>query len=94
MQNLSDPATILEIKTLLPSFSITGYYVNGQTMEIVDIPGMMLTIITLPFSFVSTAFNLTLFAGTPYQINISNLLMTLFAVLVFTFIIKIILGKS
>ena len=94
VQNLSDPATILEIKTLLPSFSITGYYVNGQTMEIVDIPGMMLTIITLPFSFVSTAFNLTLFAGTPYQINISNLLMTLFAVLVFTFIIKIILGKS
>ena len=45
--------------------------------DIVDIPGLILTIITLPFSFISQAFNITLFKGTPYAINVSTMLLTI-----------------
>ena len=61
--------------------------------EVVDIPGMMWQILSMPFTFISTAFNLTLFPGTPYQVNISNLLLTIIGVLVFVFIFKLILKK-
>ena len=45
--------------------------------DYVDIPGLILTIITLPFSFISQAFNITLFNGTPYAINVSTMLLTI-----------------
>ena len=45
--------------------------------DYVDIPGLILTIITLPFSFISQAFNITLFKGTPYAINVSTMLLTI-----------------
>ena len=61
--------------------------------EVVDIPGMMWEILAMPFAFISTAFNLTLFPGTPYQVNISNLILMVFGVLVFIFIFKLLLKK-
>ena len=61
--------------------------------EVIDIPSLMWEILSMPFAFISTAFNLTLFAGTPYQLNISNLFMMIFGVLVFIFILKMLLKK-
>ena len=57
--------------------------------EVIDIPGMMFSIIGMPFAFVSQAFNLTLFPGTPYQINIANLFLSIIAIFVFVWIIGI-----
>lgn len=74
--------------------SFTANYTTATIIqEIVDIPGIMWQILSMPFTFISTAFNLTLFPGTPYQVNISNLLLTVFGVLVFVFIFKLILKK-
>lgn len=72
-------------------------YINGTmviptgTYEVVDIGGLMFTILTMPFSFISQAFNLTLFPNTPYQVNISNLFLVIIAVLIFTWLISIII---
>lgn len=60
--------------------------------EVVDIGGIMFDVLGMPFSFISTAFNLTLFPGTPYQVNISTLFLSIFAVIVFVFIVKMIIG--
>ena len=59
------------------------------TYEIVDIPGLMFEIIGMPFAFVSQAFNLTIFPGTPYQINIANLFLSIIAIFVFVWLIMI-----
>lgn len=61
------------------------------TQEIVDLPNMLWEILTMPFAFMSTAFNITLFEGTAYAINISNLFLTIFAILVFIFIMGLII---
>ena len=58
--------------------------------EYIDVPSIMFTILTMPFSFISQAFNLTLFSGTPYAINLSNMFLTVIGVLAFIFIIKLI----
>lgn len=62
------------------------------TTEVIDVPGVMFDVLGMPFTFISTAFNLTLFAGTPYAINISTLFLSIIAVLVFVFLIKIIIA--
>lgn len=56
--------------------------------EIVDIGGLMFDILTMPFAFVSQAFNLTLFPNTAYSINVSSVFLAIFAALTFIFIIK------
>lgn len=58
------------------------------TYEVVDIPGLMWEVVTMPFAFVSQAFNLTLFPGTPYQVNISNLFLSIIAIFVFVWLIQ------
>ena len=65
-----------------------SYEVNQQTIEVVDIPGIMFTILGMPFSFIAQAFNLTLFPGTPYQINVANVLFALIVALIVIFIIR------
>ena len=60
----------------------------GITYEVIDIPGLMMYILGMPFSFISTAFNLTLFQGTQYQINISSIFMTIVFALLLIFIIR------
>jgi len=74
-----------------PVIDLNGTYRQGTTQEIVDIPGLCFTILGMPFQFYSTAFNVTWFAGTPYSINISNVILTILACLIFIFIIRLIL---
>lgn len=72
--------------------NITGTNVIPDgTYEVIDIPGLMWQILTMPFAFVSQAFNLTLFPGTPYQINISNLFLSIIAMLAFVWLISFII---
>lgn len=73
---------------------LTTIWTNANiVVEVIDIPGLMFDILSMPFTFISTAFNLTLFPGTRYQINISNLVLTIFGILVFIFILKLVLKK-
>lgn len=75
--------------------TIDGVYVpyNSNDYEVIDIPNIMFTILSMPFTFVSQAFNLTLFPNTPYQLNISNLFLSIIAVLIFVFIMKLFLNR-
>ena len=73
----------------LPSPYITGMYIRGNiNYEVIDIPGLMWEILSMPFAFISTAFNLTLFPNTPYQVNVSNLILMIFGILVVIFIMS------
>lgn len=63
---------------------------SGYTMEVVPIIPMMYTILTMPFSFISQAFNLTFFAGTPYAINMADLILVVLSVLVILLLVRII----
>lgn len=69
-----------------PIISGTNVIPDGS-YEVIDIPDLMWEILTMPFAFVSQAFNLTLFPGTPYQINISNLFLSIIAIIVFIWLI-------
>ena len=86
------PTTNYNIRTTTLVITGTNVIPDGN-YEVIDIPGLMWEILTMPFAFVSQAFNLTLFPGTPYQLNISNLFLSICAVIVFiwliTFIIKL-----
>lgn len=61
--------------------------IPDETYEVIDLPGLMWEILTMPFAFISQAFNLTLFPGTPYQVNISNLFLSIIAVITFVWLI-------
>lgn len=77
-----------------PMLNIVGEYINANLQyEVIDLPGIMFDVLTMPFTFISIAFNLTLFPYTPYQINISNLFLSIIAALIFVMIIKKILGR-
>lgn len=56
--------------------------------EVIDVPNVMYTILTMPFSFISTAFNLTVFPGTPYALNFGNLFLTIVAIFILLWLIK------
>lgn len=74
--------------------TIKGIQINASiNYEVVDIPSIMWEILTMPFAFISTAFNLTLFPGTPYQVNIANLMLMIIGVLVFIFIFKLLIKR-
>lgn len=62
--------------------------------DVIDLPNLMFTILTMPFSFVSQAFNLKLFPNTPYYIDVSSLFLAIVATMTFIFIIKLILNRS
>lgn len=64
---------------------------SSGTIEIVDIPGTMIYVLGMPFTFVSTAFNLTLFPNTAYEVNLSTLFLGILAVIIFVFLIKIVI---
>lgn len=74
------------------NWTITGTnIIPSGTYEVIDIGGLMMEILTMPFAFISQAFNLTLFPGTPYQINISNLFLSIIAILVFVWLVGLFL---
>lgn len=65
--------------------------VPDNTYEVIDLPGLMFTILGMPFAWFSTAFNLTIFPGTPYAIDIGSLILSLIAGLIAIIVIKIII---
>lgn len=84
--------------TAADGITVTGtMIIPTGSYEVIDIGGLMFTILTMPFSFISQAFNLTLFPNTPYAVNISNLFITIIAVMLFVWllsiIIKLFIGK-
>lgn len=50
---------------------------------------LMLSILTMPFTFMTKAFDLTLWEGTPWAFNIKNFIFTVIAIMAFLFIIKL-----
>ena len=71
--------------------AVYGQYVFPTVQEVVDIPNIMFTVLGMPFTFISTGLNLTLFPGTNYAINIGNLFLMIIAVGTFIFLLRIIL---
>lgn len=67
----------------------TGYSTAETSSDIVDIRGLMLNILTMPFTFIRQAFNVTMWEGTPYQFNVSNFILALIAIATILFIIKL-----
>lgn len=59
--------------------------------QIVDIPGLMFTILGMPFAWFSQAFNLTIFPGTVYEINLSHIFIVIIASLLLIVLLKKIL---
>ena len=59
-----------------------------DTYEVIDLPGLFFTILGMPFAWLSTAFNVTFFPGTPYAVNVSHILLVLVASLILIVIIK------
>ena len=75
------------------SVSTINIVTNGTelippTQEIIDIPTLIFTILTLPFTFISNAFNLTIFEGTPYELNFANLFLLIIGGLTLIFLIR------
>lgn len=62
---------------------------SGTT--IINLPDMLFRIFMMPWQFMSIAFNLTIFPGTPYQINFASLILGLFGAILAIVIIKIVL---
>lgn len=62
--------------------------VNITDYEVIDIPNIMFTILGMPFAWISTAFNLTIFPGTPYAINLSHIFFAIIGSLIIIFVIK------
>lgn len=56
--------------------------------EVIDLPSLIFSIIGLPFTFINNAFNLTLFQGTAYQVNVRDVVMLIIGGMVLLLIIK------
>lgn len=74
-------------------FQTNVYAVNIQApnYEVIDIPSIMFTVLTLPFTFITGAFNFTFFSGTPYAINLADCFLAIITIILFIFIIKLIM---
>lgn len=86
--------TTRQLNTICDGYFFYGEFAIQPTTEVIDLPGLMFQILGMPFAFISQAFNVTLFPNTPYQVNISNIFLTLIAILLFLWLIKLILGKA
>lgn len=64
------------------------YYINNPTYEVIDLPNVMLSILTMPFTFFSQAFNLTLFPNTPYALNIGHTILIIVGVIGTIYLIR------
>lgn len=64
----------------------------SQYGEVVNLPSLMFNILSMPFAFFSNAFNLTLFSGTPYAINIGDVIMFIISLVILIAIIKMIMN--
>lgn len=68
-----------------------GYQTKGDLADgnFASIQETMLNVLTMPFTFISQAFNVTLWPGTAYQINIGNFIKSLIAIATILFIIRL-----
>ena len=66
-----------------------GWNDNTSLNNPIDIRGLMLNILTMPFTFIRQAFNVTMWEGTPYQFNVSNFILSLIAIATILFIIRL-----
>lgn len=87
--NINNPSSDL---LTMDNAEIYGSIYTGDSYEVIDIPNLMFTILTLPFSFISQAFNLTLFPNTPYSINIGNLFLSVIAIILLMWLLQKIIG--
>lgn len=62
---------------------------NIENGNFISLQGLMLQILTMPFTFITQAFNVTLWPNTPYEFNISNFILSLIAIATILFIIKL-----
>ena len=70
------------------------YFYNTNVeihQEVIDLPGLLFSILGMPFAWISTAFNLTIFPGTPYAVNLSHLFIAIIGALILIIILKKIL---
>lgn len=94
-------ATTLKIGLVMyadePSYySLNTQYIYSPTyqntdvgnVELIDVTSLIFTLVSLPFTFIQQAFNLTIFPGTPYQFNFSNLAMIIIGSFFLIFIIQ------
>lgn len=65
-----------------------------HTTEVIDLPNIIFTILTMPFTFISQAFNLTLFEGTGYDFNVGNFMLGVLAVLILLWLIKTVVSAA
>lgn len=72
-------------------YEITYRYETDEQGEIVDLPGLMFTVLGMPFAFMSQAFDLTIFPNTYYAVNVSHIFVALLSALILIVIIKKIL---
>lgn len=68
---------------------ISTVTIADGSYEVIDIGGLMLQILSMPWSFISTAFNVTLFPGTPYTINVANLAKGIIGICAVLFIVSL-----
>ncbi len=77
-------STVYSSSTIVYSWNIDINY----NYEVVDIPGLLFEMLGMPFAWISTAFNVTLFSGTPYAINVSRLFFELICTLLLIVILR------
>ena len=68
------------------------FVINANDVEngnFLSLQALMLQILTMPFTFITQAFNVTLWPNTPYAFNISNFILSLIAIASILFIIKL-----
>lgn len=61
---------------------------QSGTGEIIDIPGMMLMVLGMPFTFIAQAFDLTIFPGTYYQVNLAHIALAVLGAGLIIFVFK------
>lgn len=88
---ITDNGSFMNSLVLLTKLQETlEYEVTPSTsQEVIDIPDIMFTLLGMPFAFYSTAFNLTLFPGTAYAINIADVVWAIIGSLIIIIIIKV-----
>lgn len=97
-RNIDNWTTYIENYAYIPFYKSANILtvpitvVVSTEQEIIDLPGLMIQIISMPFTFITTAFNVTIFPGTPYQVNIGNFILGIIALLTLLFIIKVFTG--
>ena len=80
--------TTLDIYRITADDIYVSYDVIQPTQEVIDVASVFWQILGMPFAFISQAFNLTIFPGTPYSLNVSNLLFTIIGGLIIIYIVR------